>query len=182
MNDESMNAESAGSGASHVSAAPEEASPAAAASAVSESTPPADPDLWNLQRFVDAQRHSYATALSEVRAGAKRSHWIWYVFPQIQGLGRSSTSQYYAITCLDEAKAYLVHPVLGPRLIRITQAALDATAPTATAVFGRPDDMKLRSCMTLFALADPDQPVFDAVLAKWFGGHPDRRTLSILGR
>lgn len=173
-------AEVFGTGAEEETAS-EAVSPAASGT-VSDASPAPSADQWNLQRFVDAQQLDYDRALSEVRDGAKRSHWMWYIFPQVQGLGLSSTSQRYAITGLDEAKAYLAHPVLGPRLIAITQAALNVDNPSATAVFGRPDDMKLRSCMTLFALADPEQPVFNAVLEKWFSGKPDKRTLSIVNR
>ena len=168
------------------SAAVRNAASNTASDTVSATVPDASPapsaDPWKLQRFVDAQQLDYDRALSEVRAGAKRSHWMWYIFPQVQGLGSSSTSRYYGITGLDEAKAYLAHPVLGPRLIKITQAALKLDNSSATAVFGQPDDMKLRSCMTLFALADPEQPVFNAVLEKWFSGKPDRRTISIVNR
>ena len=117
--------------------------------------------MYDLDRFLTAQRRDYAAALREIQNGRKRSHWIWYIFPQVAGLGMSSTSQYYAISGLDEV------------------LALDESDPTA--VFGFPDDLKLRSSMTLFAAAAPDEPVFSAVLDKFFGGQPDTRTLQILG-
>ena len=130
--------------------------------------------MYDLDRFLTAQRRDYAAALREIQNGRKRSHWIWYIFPQVAGLGMSSTSQYYAISGLDEARAYLREPTLRAHLLEI-----DESDPTA--VFGFPDDLKLRSSMTLFAAAAPDEPVFSAVLDKFFGGQPDTRTLQILG-
>ncbi|SHJ61236.1 Uncharacterized protein, DUF1810 family [Hymenobacter daecheongensis DSM 21074] len=133
----------------------------------------------SLQRFLDAQEHDYATALAEIQAGRKLSHWIWYIFPQIQGLGFSETSRFYAIQGRAEAEAYLAHPVLGPRLLRISEALLALSSSNATQVLGQPDDLKLRSSMTLFAALNRS-PVFQAVLDKFFGGAPDARTLQLL--
>ena len=134
----------------------------------------------NLQRFIDAQRADYATALAEIKSGRKRSHWMWYIFPQIQGLGFSSTSKFYAITDTDEAIAYLQHPVLGERLIAISKELLKLADHNAANIFGYPDDLKLRSCMTLFAASHGSDPVFDAVLEKFFGGVRDKMTLAII--
>ncbi|MGY1606403.1 DUF1810 domain-containing protein [Geodermatophilus sp. SYSU D00700] len=137
-------------------------------------------DPYRLSRFVDAQAGTYPQALAELRAGRKTSHWMWFVFPQVAGLGRSPTAQHYAISGLDEARAYLAHPVLGPRLVESAQAltALDQDDPVA--VFGPVDAVKLRSSMTLFARADPSQPVFRAVLEQYFGGREDDATTSRL--
>ena len=135
-------------------------------------------DPFDLQRFVDAQRDSYDTALAELRAGAKRSHWMWFVFPQVAGLGRSATAQHFAISGLDEARAYLAHPVLGPRLVECTRALVELAGSDPVAVLGSVDAQKLRSSMTLFAHADPDQPVFRAVLDRYFGGRGDEATTS----
>ena len=134
---------------------------------------------YNLSRFHSAQARDYETALSEIRSGRKRSHWIWYIFPQIQGLGYSSTAQYYALQDLDEAKAYLEDPVLRERLLEISSALLDLACSDPSAVMGYPDDLKLRSSMTLFALADPDCPVFPAVLRKFYRGEMDERTVAL---
>ena len=133
----------------------------------------------DLERFVQAQSSSYETALSEISAGHKSSHWIWYIFPQIAGLGFSFMSQYYAIHDLEEAKAYMQHPVLGPRLIEISNALLTLEGNNPTAVMGYPDDMKLRSSMTLFMLAVPEEPVFKQVLDKYYGGETDKRTIEL---
>ena len=135
-----------------------------------------------LSRFVDAQAHSYDTALREIRAGRKRSHWWWYIFPQLRGLGYSSTAQLYGIRDLEEARAYMAHPLLGPRLIEISEALLGLPTNDPGAVLGWPDDLKLCSCMTLFELAAPDQPVFGRVLEKYYAGQRDHRTLAMLGR
>lgn len=134
-----------------------------------------------LQRFIDAQDGDYATALSEIKRGRKRSHWMWYIFPQIQGLGLSDMSKRYAIKDLDEAEAYLNHPVLGQRLIEICTALLGLNSNDAYAIFGTPDDMKLRSCMTLFASLPDAYPVFRSVLDKFFNGKMDSATLKLLG-
>ena len=130
----------------------------------------------SLDRFVTAQEGVYPRALAELRAGRKTSHWMWFVFPQIAGLGRSSTAQRYAITDLDEARDYLDHPVLGPRLTEASQALLDLDTRDAEGVLGGIDAMKLRSSMTLFARAG-DEPVFHAVLDAYFGGEDDPETL-----
>ena len=143
--------------------------------------------MRDLERFVSAQAHSYDDALREVRAGRKRSHWMWYIFPQLQGLGYSSTSQYYGIRDLEEAKDYLQHPVLGPRLVEISEALLTLDTDDASAVMGYPDNLKLHSCMTLFELAafelaSPEVHVFSRVQEKYFAGHADRRTRELLGK
>ena len=134
---------------------------------------------YDLSRFHKAQRRDYEAALSEIRAGRKRSHWIWYIFPQIQGLGFSSTSQYYAIQDLGEARAYLADPLLRERLLEISGALLELPSSDPGAVMGYPDDLKLKSSMTLFELAEPDCPVFPAVLEKFFAGERDERTLRL---
>ena len=135
----------------------------------------------SLDRFLRAQERDYETALREIRSGRKRSHWIWYIFPQLRGLGWSGASQYYGLDGLAEAQAYMAHPVLGARLVEISGALLALSCADPGAVMGYPDDLKLRSCMTLFALAAPEQPVFPAVLEKFYGGQRDRLTLQLLG-
>lgn len=138
------------------------------------------PNQPRLQRFIDAQEASYAVALAEIQQGRKRSHWMWYVFPQIQGLGFSATSKYYALENATEAAAFLKHPLLGGRLVRISQALLELDAHDPYAVLGSPDDVKLHSSMTLFAALPDAPPVFQAVLDKYFAGKPDPNTLRIL--
>ena len=138
--------------------------------------------MYDLSRFLEAQKNSYDTALREIKAGRKRSHWMWYIFPQIRGLGYSAMANHYAIRDLDEAREYVQHPVLGPRLIEISEALLALDGSDPRRVMGPPDDLKLRSCMTLFQCAAPDQPVFGKVLEKFYGGRPDERTLEILSR
>ena len=135
----------------------------------------------NLQRFLDAQATAYPPALAEIKAGRKRSHWMWYIFPQIEGLGFSSISQRYAIRDAAEAAAYLHHPVLGARLVEISQALLGLAGGNATSIMGSPDDLKLRSSMTLFGAVPGASPVFQQVLDKFFGGAPDAKTLQLLG-
>ena len=135
----------------------------------------------SLNRFVEAQATAYSAALAEVKRGRKQSHWMWYVFPQVQGLGLSATAQHYAIQDRAEAAAYLQHPVLGARLREISAALLPLETSDANRVFGSPDDLKLKSSMTLFA-AVGGGPVFQAVLDKFFGGASDSRTLELLGR
>src|SRR5690242_4896170 len=125
-------------------------------------------DPNDLRRFVQAQEDDYEQALSEIKSGRKQSHWMWYVFPQFEGLGFSSMSQRYAITSLAEATAYLAHPILGPRLVACAEAALRIEGRTAREVFGSPDDMKLRSCATLFACVSPPGSVFHQLLDKYF--------------
>ena len=132
---------------------------------------------YDLSRFHKAQQGSYETALAEIRSGRKRSHWIWYIFPQIQGLGFSSTAQYYAIENLEEAKAYLADPVLRERLLEISNALLALDSCDPSEVMGYPDDLKLRSSMTLFSLAEPECTVFRDVLDKFYGGREDERTI-----
>lgn len=137
-------------------------------------------DRFNLQRFVEAQSATYATALAELRSGRKQTHWMWFIFPQLAGLGRSGMAQRYAIADLDEARAYLADPLLGSRLEECAQALLAWRDRSATDIMGSPDDMKLRSSMTLFALAAPDKPVFEEVLNAFFGGREDKHTLDLL--
>ena len=134
-----------------------------------------------LDRFLDAQRGDYAAALAEVRRGRKTSHWMWYIFPQIAGLGQSSTARYYSIRDLEEAREYYAHPVLGQRLREISGALLELRGSDPVAVFGGIDSMKLKSSMTLFAVAAPEDPVFQQVLDKYYGGEQDALTLRILG-
>ncbi len=133
----------------------------------------------SLERFVAAQESVYPRALAELKAGKKQSHWMWFIFPQIAGLGHSAMAQMYAIQSLDEAKAYLAHPVLGPRLRECCEAVLAVEGKTAHAIFGSPDDLKFRSSLTLFDLASPGD-IFRAALDKYFGGHPDPLTLQKL--
>ena len=133
----------------------------------------------NLERFLSAQERSYETALAEIKSGRKQSHWMWYIFPQIQGLGFSETSKFYAIKDLEEAKEFLAHPVLGQRLIRICNELLKLHDNNANKIFGTPDDLKLKSSMTLFSSLDAN-PVFDLVLEKFFNGAKDARTLAII--
>jgi uncharacterized protein (DUF1810 family) len=137
-------------------------------------------DRFSLQRFVEAQDRDFESAVQELRAGRKRSHWIWYVFPQIAGLGSSAMSQRYAISSCDEARAYAGHPVLGARLRQCTQLVLDVQGRSADQILPHPDDLKFRSCMTLFERCAADPALFRAALLKYFGGEPDRQTLDIL--
>ena len=139
-------------------------------------------DPYNLARFVQAQERDYERALSEIRAGQKRSHWMWYIFPQFEGLGHSPTSRHYAIRSTEEAAAYLAHPVLGPRLLECAEAALQIKGRTALEIFGSPDDMKLRSCATLFAYVSPDRSVFQRIMDEYFRGEHDERTIDLLTR
>jgi uncharacterized protein (DUF1810 family) len=136
----------------------------------------------NLQRFIDAQQSSYQTALTEIKTGRKRSHWMWYIFPQVQGLGFSETSRYYAIKDLNEAEDFLQHPLLGKRLIEISNELLKLPSNDATNIFGSPDDIKLRSCMTLFASLPNTDPVFQSVLDKFFNGNKDDKTMRLIGQ
>ncbi|MBQ9009475.1 MAG: DUF1810 domain-containing protein [Clostridia bacterium] len=136
--------------------------------------------MKDLKRFLDAQERDYETALKEIQAGHKQSHWIWYIFPQLEGLGYSSMAVYYGIENLEEAKEYLAHPVLRARLLEISEALLHLGKKNPTEVMGYPDDMKLRSCMTLFMLAAPDEPVFRAVLDRYFEGKPDEKTIELV--
>jgi uncharacterized protein (DUF1810 family) len=135
-----------------------------------------------LERFLQAQddRGTYAQALAELRAGRKTSHWMWFVLPQVAGLGRSAVAQHYAVSGLEEARAYLVHPVLGTRLRECCSALLAVEGRSADQVLGSVDAMKLRSSMTLFSRADPDEPLFVRVLEKYFDGRPDAATDELL--
>jgi len=137
-------------------------------------------DPFNLDRFVHAQEGDYARALAEIRRGRKASHWMWYVFPQLAGLGRSSMSQLYAIGSAEEAAAYLKHPLLGPRLHEIAGAVMAVDGRSAHDIFGAPDDLKLQSSATLFAAVSPDGSVFHQLIARYFGGTPDETTLQLL--
>ena len=141
-------------------------------------------ERFDLERFVAAQDSggTYEAAVEELRAGRKRGHWMWFVFPQIAGLGQSPMSRRYAIASLDEARAYLAHAVLGPRLIECARIVNGLGGTSAEDVFGGIDAMKLRSSMTLFARADPEKAVFGEVLEKYFGGVPDEATDRLLGR
>jgi uncharacterized protein (DUF1810 family) len=138
-------------------------------------------DPHDLGRFVSAQADDYAQALAEIRAGRKRSHWMWYIFPQVEGLGFSSMSRRYAIKSLDEARAYLDHPLLGPRLVECAEAAMGVEGRSAYEIFGSPDDMKLQSCATLFASVTPAASVFARLLEKFYAGQRDSKTLQRLG-
>jgi uncharacterized protein (DUF1810 family) len=139
-------------------------------------------DAFDLTRFIQAQERDYEQALSEIRNGRKRSHWMWYIFPQFEGLGFSPTSQHYAIKSIAETEAYLRHPLLGPRLLECARATLELHGRSASEVFGSPDDMKLRSCATLFASVSPPGSVFEQLLDQYFGGEPDDKTLELQGR
>nr|WP_298009628.1 DUF1810 domain-containing protein [Anaerolinea thermophila] len=139
-------------------------------------------DPFNLERFVQAQEGVYAQALSEIRAGEKRTHWMWFIFPQALGLGFSPLSQYYGIRSLDEAQAYLAHPVLGARLRECFEALLRLEGRSTHQIFGSPDDWKLRSCATLFALISSPGSVFHQVLDRYFDGHMDDRTIALMGK
>ena len=139
-------------------------------------------DSYNLTRFLKAQGSVYEHALAEIRAGRKRSHWMWYVFPQIEGLGHSPTSVHYAIRGIEEAAAYLAHPILGPRLIESGEAVLQLEGRSALEIFGSPDDMKLRSSATLFAAVSPEGSVFHQIIDKYFGGEQDVRTIELMSR
>lgn len=134
----------------------------------------------NLKRFLDAQDRDYSRALTEIKNGRKTGHWIWYIFPQITGLGFSDTTLYYGIKDIQEANDYLKHPVLGSRLIEIAKAFLTLESKTANQILGSPDDLKVRSCMTLFNLLKDTDPIFQAVLDKYYKGIPDQKTLDII--
>lgn len=145
-------------------------------------------DPYDLQRFVNAQNEQYGRAghtifdeaCEELRAGAKRSHWMWFVFPQLAGLGRSEMARHYAIASLEEARAYLAHPLLGPRLLECSALVLALQGRAIGEIFGAPDDLKFWSSMTLFGEADPSRSVFRDCLHKYFGGRSDRGTLSLI--
>ncbi len=135
---------------------------------------------FDLNRFLDAQHESYAIALEEIRAGRKQSHWMWFIFPQIDGLGSSPTARHYAIKGRAEAEAYLRHPVLGARLLECAEAVLAISGRSVREIFGSPDDLKLRSSATLFAAVAPKRSVFERVLDRYFNGQHDQRTLDLL--
>ena len=136
---------------------------------------------YDLQRFVTAQAESYATALAEIKRGAKRSHWMWYIFPQLAGLGTSPMARHYAIGSIEEAKAYLGHPLLGRRLLACVEALQALPPTTAEAVFGGIDSQKLRSSLTLFMVAG-GEPIFEEALQRWFAGQADDATLKLLSQ
>ena len=137
-------------------------------------------DRFHLARFVDAQSGVYDQALAELRAGRKRTHWMWFVFPQIAGLGSSPTAQFYAIESIEEARAYAEHPLLGSRLRECTRVLLGVSGRSANEIFGSPDNLKFRSCMTLFTEAAPNEPLFGAALAMYFEGKRDEVTTRLL--
>lgn len=134
----------------------------------------------NLQRFIDAQQREYPIALKEIQTGRKQSHWMWYIFPQLQGLGNTETSKFYALADLTEADAYLSHPLLGSRLVEISNELLKLNKNDPTDIFGHPDDLKLKSSMTLFAEIPLTNPVFIQVLNKFYAGSKDDKTLDLL--
>ncbi|HEY7310194.1 MAG TPA: DUF1810 domain-containing protein [Gemmataceae bacterium] len=146
----------------------------------STDTPSTD-DPYHLSRFVSAQQDDFHQAMAEISDGKKRTHWMWYIFPQIDGLAFSSTAKYYAIKSIAEAQAYLDHPVLGPRLRQCAEEVVRVESRSARAIFGSPDDLKLRSCATLFACVLPPGSVFDRLLEKYYRGERDRKTLQLLG-
>lgn len=135
-------------------------------------------DQFYFQRYLVAQDEDYLLALKEIKSGHKESHWMWYIFPQIKGLGHSHNSRFYAILSKDQASEYLNHPILGKRLRQITKALLDLPSDNATEIFGTPDDKKLKSCMTLFSALPDTDPVFGQVLEKFFQGQQDELTLA----
>jgi uncharacterized protein (DUF1810 family) len=139
-------------------------------------------DRFQLQRFVDAQQPVYAAVLNELRADRKRTHWMWFIFPQISGLGQSVTSRMFAVSSLTEAVAYLAHPTLGPRLRECAALVASVEGRSIDEIFAYPDDRKFHSSMTLFARAAPREPIFAACLHKYFGGQPDPRTITLLSR
>lgn len=144
----------------------------------STTTPQGDP--YELSRFIDAQEGVHEVALSEIENGRKRSHWMWFIYPQLRGLGHSAMAHRYGISGAEETRAYLSHPVLGPRLIAMGHAALGVEGRSATEIFGTPDDRKLHSCATLFAQFSEDNSVFHQILEKYFDGQPDHQTLELL--
>jgi uncharacterized protein (DUF1810 family) len=135
-------------------------------------------DPYNLQRFVEAQEPVYERVCAELRRGRKASHWMWFVFPQFRGLGHSPMAQKFAVASLEEARAYLNHPILGPRLRQCTQLVIDVEGRIVLEIFGHPDDMKFRSSMTLFSLAAPDDVLFKPALTKYFPAGPDPETVA----
>jgi uncharacterized protein (DUF1810 family) len=138
-------------------------------------------DIYDLDRFVRAQQGDYERALSEITSGRKRTHWMWYIFPQLDGLALSPTAKRYAIKSVEEARAYLEHPILGPRLLDCAEAVVRVEGRSATEIFGSPDDLKLKSCATLFSCVAPPGSVFDRLLEKYYRGARDGKTLELLG-
>ncbi|MHA7883074.1 DUF1810 domain-containing protein [Nitratireductor rhodophyticola] len=139
-------------------------------------------DPFELQRFMEAQEGVFETAVRELQTGRKRTHWMWFVFPQLRGLGRSPTAKYYGLSSLEEARAYLAHPVLGSRLRDVTCVMLEVPGQSLRAILGTPDDLKFCSCMTLFALASQkSETLFSDALARWCGGQMDEATLRLTG-
>jgi uncharacterized protein (DUF1810 family) len=139
-------------------------------------------DPYDLSRFVRAQQDDYERALSEITSGQKRTHWMWYIFPQLDGLAFSPTAKRYAIKSVEEARAYLEHPVIGPRLLKCAEAAVGVEGRSAAEIFGSPDDLKLKSCATLFSSVAPPGSVFDRLLEKYYRGQRDGKTLELLGQ
>lgn len=137
-------------------------------------------DPFNLARFVAAQHDTFERALREVKAGQKQSHWMWYIYPQLRGLGSSPNAQYYGIAGLDEAAAYLTHDLLGPRLISMGEAVVSVEGRSAADIFGKPDDLKLRSCATLFAHVPSTDSIFQRIIDKYFNGQTDPQTIRLL--
>jgi uncharacterized protein (DUF1810 family) len=138
-------------------------------------------DPYNLNRFLQAQENDYEQALSEIKSGRKRTHWMWYIFPQIDGLAFSSTAKHYSIKSIEETRAYLDHAILGARLRECAEAVVGLEGRFAAEIFGSPDDLKLKSCATLFACVSPPGSVFDRLLAKYYGNRRDEKTLRLLG-
>ena len=139
-------------------------------------------DVYDLNRFVRAQEGDYERALAEITSGQKRTHWMWYIFPQLDGLALSPTAKRYSIKSVEEARAYLEHPILGPRLLNCAEAVVSVEGRSATEIFGSPDDLKLKSCATLFSCVASRGSVFDRVLEKYYRGERDGKTLELLGR
>jgi uncharacterized protein (DUF1810 family) len=137
-------------------------------------------DLFNLERFVAAQKSVYSTVIEELESGTKISHWMWFIFPQVEGLGKTETAKYYAIKSLDEAKSYVAHPLLGKRLQECIELVLDIDGKSANAVFGYPDNLKFKSSMTLFLVAAPHIDLFQRAINKYYDGQRDRVTIQIL--
>lgn len=134
----------------------------------------------SLDRFLKAQSDAYLSALQEIRRGRKVGHWMWFIYPQLRGLGSSPTSDFFGIQNVQEARAYLQHPLLGPRLVKVSSTLLDLQGRSAAEIFAYPDNLKLRSCMTLFAFVSDEPSVFDDVLKRYFDGQKDQRTLDLL--
>ncbi len=141
-----------------------------------------NPSVQGLQRFIEAQDRVYDSVLDELALGEKTTHWMWFVFPQLKALGRSPMAKHFGIESLDEASAYFQHPILGKRLVECTQMLLKPSNTDVFEIFGSPDDLKFRSCMTLFKQAAPEEPVFPRALDRFFHGKPDEVTLGLLNK